>query len=952
MLSKARRAHPSMIRALLFCLLIFGAKTDGVGMFKLFQNGPGSFLVGSKGVQCLDPPDLAMKCQSYNWERVQCNVSSRSFDLNCDTDCQIIFHNRKLDFSSKNRDHGEFSFESGPNFAYPKCMQNVKVQVRNLSGNCLKGLTFKNFQEVTIANGAVDLNVISPDSVQLTVHRHEELYCFARRTSLPLLTEVRYVPLDPKPSNAPQVPESHSGEIQTVRKEGYDIEETFLLEGLIPNTEYKIWTRQRPVQSDTWTVAQEFRTKTQAKAPDVPITSNFTYEMFPLVNGNHRVLLYWAPVPTRFQFGGKFDFVVFGMCASGPDQRNILNPDPNALIPGPWVDGTRKSWNKANGTHLMWQTTVKTAFLKFEVPVGKRHSCRISIVARNVAGSSHPSQAIFINIPAEIQAARPPRSAVMKWSNGTRRIFWEMPESWNAPPYSHVPTREVHLAWCPNKSVLCDNGAHFKSVSARRHHSGGEHELDQFITYEEQADIWSSTFESQEHVISHVGLSVPGSAELSQGLSWIPCPEIEESQPLNGQISISRSKGTSGTDSSSSSIASAEEKLEISFVSCPKCPTHLGLLVKAWRVWICPFEALTEKGNCSGKAPAFHIGPPPPFLRVRHVLLPGQAYEVSLEMQTHFGTYETVKLPSRLLPAPTKPPSVVEAVMANSSSLVVHLEQFHESHICQFALDSEEHILEPNRPCRSQMELDLDHQSSTWLNAQQGVLLARCPSLRLRSCNPSGCSNWSKRLNNIIKAPNPVQEFHIQEYAPNQASMTWKWDPRTKSDGLDVEIQNSQDGEGYIEYFTQDFGGLSPLDSTSCAISARKMRSLTIHLPHNYCIGGMEVKFQLRIRGFRKTEDAQGSAQRINGPWSGLKTTSHSCQLLTGNVFHHFWPFGLCGVFGSLFVTLSVYFIINRVHKSRRQFQRIITQTPENYANEYEGNFFDKSQQQQPMFSF
>ncbi|TRY79202.1 hypothetical protein TCAL_01991, partial [Tigriopus californicus] len=761
-------------------------------MFKLFQNGPGSFLVGSKGVQCLDPPDLAMKCQSYNWERVQCNVSSRSFDLNCDTDCQIIFHNRKLDFSSKNRDHGEFSFESGPNFAYPKCMQNVKVQVRNLSGNCLKGLTFKNFQEVTIANGAVDLNVISPDSVQLTVHRHEELYCFARRTSLPLLTEVRYVPLDPKPSNAPQVPESHSGEIQTVRKEGYDIEETFLLEGLIPNTEYKIWTRQRPVQSDTWTVAQEFRTKTQAKgctasflfpslssekrmeqevdfvpAPDVPITSNFTYEMFPLVNGNHRVLLYWAPVPTRFQFGGKFDFVVFGMCASGPDQRNILNPDPNALIPGPWVDGTRKSWNKANGTHLMWQTTVKTAFLKFEVPVGK-------------------------------------------------------------------------------------NGAHFKSVSARRHHSGGEHELDQFITYEEQADIWSSTFESQEHVISHVGLSVPGSAELSQGLSWIPCPEIEESQPLNGQISISRSKGTSGTDSSSSSIASAEEKLEISFVSCPKCPTHLGLLVKAWRVWICPFEALTEKGNCSGKAP-------------------------------------------------TKPPSVVEAVMANSSSLVVHLEQFHESHICQFALDSEEHILEPNRPCRSQMELDLDHQSSTWLNAQQGVLLARCPSLRLRSCNPSGCSNWSKRLNNIIKAPNPVQEFHIQEYAPNQASMTWKWDPRTKSDGLDVEIQNSQDGEGYIEYFTQDFG-------------ARKMRSLTIHLPHNYCIGGMEVKFQLRIRGFRKTEDAQGSAQRINGPWSGLKTTSHSCQLLTGNVFHHFWPFGLCGVFGSLFVTLSVYFIINRVH--------------------------------------
>lgn len=78
--------------------------------------------------------------------------------------------------------------------------------------------------------------------------------------------------------------------------------------------------------------------------------------------------------------------------------------------------------------------------------------------------------------------------------------------------------------------------------------------------------------------------------------------------------------------------------------------------------------------------------------------------------------------------------------------------------------------------------------------------------------------------------------------------------------------------------------GLSKPHSTTCAISARKMRSLTIHLPHNYCIGEVEVKFQLRIRGFRIKKDAQGSSQRINGPWSIVKTTSHSCQVFEGMI--------------------------------------------------------------------
>lgn len=76
---------------------------------------------------------------------------------------------------------------------------------------------------------------------------------------------------------------------------------------------------------------------------------------------------------------------------------------------------------------------------------------------------------------------------------------------------------------------------------------------------------------------------------------------VLEYQPLNGQISLSSSKGSGGTGSSSSSTASSEVKLEISFVSCPKCPTHLGLLVKAWRVWICAFEPLTDVRNCTGE---------------------------------------------------------------------------------------------------------------------------------------------------------------------------------------------------------------------------------------------------------------------------------------------------------------------------------------------------------------
>lgn len=194
---------------------------------------------------------------------------------------------------------------------------------------------------VMIANGGVDLNDISPESVQVSVFRHEELFCFGRRTSLPLLTEVRYVPLDQ--THTPHIPQVRPTDCAIVDPKLWRPSDTRKLKSSNPmfsspirtrswrskkkattlrklsfsrvsfpiqntksgsdkdlsNRTFGPWPRNCKLRRWQKVVLQDLislfrlkvgrsKKKSYFSAPDVPITSNFTYEMFPLLDGNYR----------------------------------------------------------------------------------------------------------------------------------------------------------------------------------------------------------------------------------------------------------------------------------------------------------------------------------------------------------------------------------------------------------------------------------------------------------------------------------------------------------------------------------------------------------------------------------------------------------------------------------------------------------------------------------------